>query len=124
MRDAIAIDFDGTLCKNEYPGIGEPIEIVIREAKRKQAEGCGLILWTCREGKLLDEAIDWCREHGLVFDAINDNLPEWKEMFQNNPRKVGATEYWDDRGFSLENIIGRGISEYIHRKYKLRGEIK
>lgn len=97
MRDAIAIDFDGTLCTNKYPEIGRPITLVINAAKKRQAEGCGLILWTCREGELLEKAISWCLDHGLKFDAVNESLPEWKEMFVNDPRKVGATEYWDDR---------------------------
>ena len=25
---------------------------------------------------MLDNAVEWCKEHGLVFDAINENLPE------------------------------------------------
>ena len=97
MRDAIAIDFDGTLCENEYPEIGKPIQRVIDEAKRRQKEGCGLILWTCREGEMLEKALAFCKEQGLVFDAVNESLPEWKEMFGNDPRKCGATEYGDDR---------------------------
>lgn len=52
MQKAIAIDFDGCLCTNEYPKIGKPILHVIDEAKKQQAKGAGLILWTCREGKL------------------------------------------------------------------------
>lgn len=105
MRDAIAIDFDGTLCENKYPEIGEPIAEVIELAKKRQSKGAGLILWTCREGELLQEAIDWCKTHELEFDAINESLPEWKEMFGNDPRKIGASEYWDDRALSLYELL-------------------
>lgn len=96
MQKAIAIDFDGCLCTNEYPKIGKPILHVIDEAKKQQAKGAGLILWTCREGKLLEEAVATCEKWGLHFDAINKSLPSWIEAWGNNPRKVGANEYWDD----------------------------
>ena len=42
MRDAIAIDFDGCLCVNAYPGIGAPNWAVIAKAKERQAAGPGL----------------------------------------------------------------------------------
>lgn len=97
LRRAIAIDFDGCLCTNAYPEIGEPNWHVINQAKAEQQAGAGLILWTCREGQLLDEAVAWCVRLGLNFDAINESLPDWIEAFQNRPRKIGASEYWDDK---------------------------
>ena len=101
MRDAIAIDFDGCLCVNEYPRIGAPNWAVIAKAKERQAAGAGLILWTCREGQLLQDAVAACQSWGLTFDSINESLPDWIEAFKNRPRKVGATEYWDDRAVRL-----------------------
>ena len=92
----IAIDFDGTLFETEYPKILRPILPVIRMAKEHREAGNKLILWTCREGAELDAAVSACREQGLEFDAVNDNLPELKERWGNNPRKVAADEYWDD----------------------------
>lgn len=93
----IAIDFDGTLCTEAYPAIGEPIQATIQRAKQAKEKGAKLILWTCREGPLLDEAVEWCRERGLKFDAVNDNLEIAKAHYGNNPRKVGYDELWDDR---------------------------
>lgn len=101
MRDAIAIDFDGCLCVNAYPNIGAPNWGVIAKAKERQAAGAGLILWTCREGQLLQDAVDACRSWGLTFDAVNESLPDWIEAFGTRPRKVGATEYWDDKAVRL-----------------------
>ncbi len=97
MRKAIAIDFDGCLCEEAYPAIGAPHWDVINRAKAEQRRGAGLILWTIREGDLLRDAVDACAEWGLHFDAVNTSLQEWKEHYHNDPRKVGATEYWDDR---------------------------
>ena len=42
-------------------------------------------------------AVDACKGWGLTFDAINESLPDWIEAYGTRPRKVGATEYWDDR---------------------------
>lgn len=96
-RPVIALDFDGTICQNAYPDIGEPNWHVIEKAKRCQEQGAYLILWTCRGGQMLEKAVAACTEWGLTFDAINENLPEWREAYGTDPRKIGATEYWDDR---------------------------
>lgn len=99
MRDykVIAIDFDGTLWETDWPRLVRPILPVIEMAKARKAKGDKLILWTCREGPELDAAIEACREQGVEFDAVNDNLPEAKAEWGNNPRKVAADEYWDDK---------------------------
>ena len=92
----IAADFDGTLCFNRWPQIGKAEQPVIDFLIAQQQKGCKLILWTMREGNLLAEAVEWCRSHGLIFDAVNDNLPEVQKRFGNNPRKVFANYYLDD----------------------------
>lgn len=96
MRKAIAVDFDGCLCENAWPEIGPPNWAVIRAALEQQRAGAALILWTCRSGELLDKAVAWCGEHGLTFDAVNENLPERLEHYGSESRKVSADEYWDD----------------------------
>ena len=93
----IAIDFDGTLFETDYPHIIRPIFPVIDMAIARKEKGDKLILWTCRAGKELLDAITACNKEGLYFDAVNDNLEEMKEAWGNNPRKVAADEYWDDR---------------------------
>lgn len=97
MRKAIAVDFDGCLCEEAWPEIGAPHMDVINAAIAEQRNGAALILWTCRTGELLDKAVLWCKEHGLVFDAVNENLPERLEHYGSESRKVSADEYWDDR---------------------------
>ena len=72
---AIAIDFDGCICTNAFPNIGAPNRSVIDKAIAEQAAGAGLILWTCREGELLQQALDACAKWGLHFDAVNESLP-------------------------------------------------
>lgn len=71
----IAVDFDGTLCFSAWPDVGEPNNPLINYLKRRQKAGNKLILWTCRSGAALDEAVSWCREVAdIEFDAVNDNV--------------------------------------------------
>ena len=71
----IAVDFDGTIVEHRYPHIGKELPFAIASLKRIQAEGHRLILWTAREGDLLQEAIDFSAKRGLEFFAINSNYP-------------------------------------------------
>lgn len=98
----IACDFDGTLCENIFPKIGNPKIDIIEKLKQEQKNGSKIILWTCRENELLKSAVIWCEEQGLIFDAINDNLEEIKQYMSHNTRKVYATEYWDDKSISIK----------------------
>ena len=96
----IAVDFDGTLVTNQFPEIGEIRHPMWDAIKAEQERGTKLILFTCRTGEFLTQAVDFCREHGLVFDAINDNIDEVKALGWD-ARKVSATFYVDDRSAYL-----------------------
>lgn len=93
----IAVDFDGTLCRERYPEIGAANQPVIDWLILERNRGAKLILWTCREKETLNAALSWCADRGLYFDAVNDNLQLMKDRFGNNPRKVFADVYVDDK---------------------------
>ena len=91
----IAVDFDGTIVEEAYPSIGKPIPFAIDALKRLQQEDQHkIVLWTVREGHLLQEAVDYCAKQGLIFYAVNKNYPE--EEFPH-PRKLMADVFIDDR---------------------------
>lgn len=92
-----AVDFDGTLCESVFPGIGKPNMALISHLIKRRKQGNKVILWTCRVGDRLEEAVRWCKERGLEFDAINDNLSEMVEKWGNQSRKVFADVYIDDK---------------------------
>ena len=94
----IAVDFDGTIVKHRYPEIGEEIPFATDTLCMLIREHHRLILWTVREGKLLQDAIDWCHERGVDFWAVNRDYPE-EEAEKNNhfSRKVKADYFIDDR---------------------------
>lgn len=108
VRKIVGVDFDGTLAvtRGTYPKIQGPIQEVIDYVKSEQAAGAYLILITMREYDELKQAVEWCKEQGLRFDAVNDNLPQMKEFFGNNPRKIFCNEYLDDTNIGgIENVL-------------------
>jgi len=100
----ICVDFDGTLCEHKFPEIGEPYLEVINKLKLRRQHGDKLILWTCRDGRPLDEAVAWCKQLGLEFDAVNDDLPEIKKNFIFKSKKVYGDVYLDDRNIIMESL--------------------
>jgi hypothetical protein len=92
----IAVDFDGTIVENKYPGIGKPMLFAFETLKQLEKKGHQLILWTYRSGARLDEAVAFCREQGIEFYAVNKNFPEEKED-ERISRKIAADIYIDDR---------------------------
>ena len=115
----IAVDFDGTIVEHKYPQIGEEIPFAIETLKMLIRDQHKLILWSVREGELLEEAVNWCRERGVQFYAVNHDYPE--EMWEENPhfsRKLKVDVFIDDRnigGLPDWGTIYQMISR--HRKW-------
>ena len=94
----IAVDFDGTIVEHRYPEIGNELPFATETLKMLIAEHHKLILWTVREDDLLQEAVDWCKERGVEFYAVNRDYPE--ESLENNnhfSRKLKVDMWIDDR---------------------------
>ncbi|GCD78151.1 hypothetical protein JCM31826_16330 [Thermaurantimonas aggregans] len=95
----IAIDFDGTIVEDKYPEIGKPLIFAFETLKKLQADGHRLILWTYRTGSRLEEAVEFCRKHGVEFYAVNKSYPEEKFDERETSRKIHADLFIDDRNF-------------------------
>lgn len=95
-----AVDFDGTLCVDKYPDIGEPNLSLIDFLLSEQRRGAKLILWTNRQNEYLEAAIDFCKIYDLIFDTINANIPEAIDRYGTDCRKVFAHVYIDDKSIS------------------------
>lgn len=99
-RKIYAVDFDGTLAKTRFPEIISPNVTMFMLCKQLKRNGAIIILWTCRCGKDLDDAVEYCKKYGLEFDYINENVPENIEKWGNDSRKIFAHEYIDDKSWS------------------------
>ena len=93
----IAVDFDGTIVEHRYPKIGEEIPFSTETLKILAQERHKLILWTVREGELLEEAIEWCRQRGVFFYSVNKDYPEEEKSHNGFSRKLKADLFIDDR---------------------------
>lgn len=92
----VAVDFDGTIVENEYPQLGKPMLFAFETLKELQKRGFVLILWTVRTGELLEEAVEFCRQNGVEFYAVNRNHPE-EFPDPETPRKLDVDVFIDDR---------------------------
>ena len=93
----IAVDFDGTIVEHKYPAIGKELPFAIETLKTLAEEGHKLILWTSRDGELLEEALKFCKERGLEFYAVNKDYPEETKATNNHfSRKIKAEVWIDD----------------------------
>lgn len=123
----IAVDFDGTIVEHKYPAIGRELPFAIETLRKLQSDRHKLILWTVREGGLLEEALSFCRERGLEFYAVNRDYPE-EERDRNNhfSRKLKADVFIDDRNLgglpdwgTIYEMVTKGLSyEDLTHKYE------
>jgi len=101
----IAVDFDGTIVEDAYPGIGKPRLFAFETLKKLQEKGHRLILWTYRSETSLKDAVDFCKKNGIVFYAVNKIYEE--EVFDDSKsRKIYADLYIDDR--NIGGVLGWG----------------
>lgn len=127
----IAVDFDGTIVEHRYPAIGQEIPFAIETLKKLSREQHRLILWTVRKGKLLDEAVQYCRKRGLEFYAVNRNYPEeTEEQTAKSSRKLKADVWIDDRNVGglpewgvIYQLIHNGMTyeELLRKKEEKKG---
>ena len=100
-----AVDFDGTLVENAYTKIGKPKENIIAFCKKRQYMGDIIILWTCRTGKYLDEAIEFLKTECLFIpDYVNENAPWDHSLYPGESRKIGVDYYIDDKAVSVYDV--------------------
>lgn len=120
----IAVDFDGTIVEDAYPKIGRPKLFAFETMKMLQQRGHRLILWTYRHGDRLQEAVDFCKEHGIEFYAVNKSFPE-EEFDGSVSRKLNADYFIDDR--NIGGLVEWGkvyqllIGEHKEEKPKRKG---
>lgn len=115
----IAIDFDGILCENNFPAIGEPNYEIISLTRQLIDIGVEVVLWTSRTDNELKEAVAWCEDYGLHFSAVNENAPsnieEYKSKYPNGTRKVYADYYIDDHNLEFRFNGSTDPKDWVRR---------
>ena len=96
----ISVDFDGTIVEHRYPAIGKELPFATSTLRRFMEEGHKLVLFSVREGELLEEAVKWCEERGVRFYAVNADIDEDACDHQGTKhwsRTLKADVFIDDR---------------------------
>lgn len=128
----IAVDFDGTIVDHRFPEIGDAKPFAFDALKALKAEGHQLILWSNREGKHLQEAIDFCKKNGVEFYSVNSDYPDASWSGSGVSRKLMADVYIDDKNLGgipdwseIYSILSNNGDKSLHanssrRKHKKR----
>ena len=120
IRNAlIAVDFDGTVVTHAYPEIGDDAGAV-PVLKELTDNGCRLILFTMRHGKLLDDAIRWFRERGIPLYAVNENPSQ--QRWTSSP-KVHADLYIDDSSLGCPIRFVDGVKRPVADWTRIREQL-
>lgn len=126
----IGVDFDGTIVTHAYPAIGKERPFALQTLKMLQREGHRIVLWSVREGQLLDEAVEWCRQRGLEFYAVNKDYPEETAEHAQYSRKLKVEIFIDDRNIgglpdwgTIYDIIHNGRSYEEVMRERMRSSI-
>ena len=114
----IAVDFDNTIARTTFPEIHGEIAGAIGALNHFQRAGHTVILWTCREGKYLDEAIRWLAERGFSPDCVNCHSDKQIAEWGTDPRKIGADIYIDDRN-ALCKIDWKRLEQFVKEKSEM-----
>jgi len=132
MNYILSVDYDGTLFQDSWPKIGKPVKDVINKVKDFKEAGASVILWTCREGRSLQEALSRCSKEGLEFDSVNESCPDQKKyqqkkLLENGEifglRKIYADLYIDDKSpGSIEYFLKLDVKQELKRIEEERKE--
>lgn len=93
----LAIDFDDTICKSNYPETGKARKDAVKYMHKLIDKGYGIVINTCRNEVPLAKAIDWMYENDVPYHFINCNFPEIIQSYSGDCRKISADMYIDDK---------------------------
>ena len=121
MPFMLAVDYDDTLFEGPYPKKGKPKWDIVNKVKQFIQCGAEVVLWTCREGSSLAEAVKRCKDElGLEFVGINENAPTAKKWISDEKRKSGdvfaatkiyADFYLDDKSNNLDIFLAIDVEK-------------
>lgn len=100
----VAVDFDGTIVNDKFPEIGNIKTKTVELMKKLKEKGHLVIVWTCRSGHNLDDAVDFLNKNNILYDYINENPQDPYAIAGWQGRKVFCDIYLDDRAVNIKDI--------------------
>ena len=110
----VAVDFDGTITKdNRFPEVIGVVRDGCKEAIDYIRQKNKVVLWTCRCGEYLDEAIRFLQENGIEVDAVNDDI---YGKYGKTDRKIMADIYIDDKNIFCTEVDWAEVKRWFEGK--------
>ncbi len=111
--DKIAIiDFDGTLCKFEFPKVGPPEPGIKKAIERLKEKGYIIKIHSCRTAKYWGNDIERGTHIHLILEFLADNDIPYDELILDMDKPI-ADVYIDDRAIRYEGNWEAIIDEYL-----------
>lgn len=109
----LAVDFDGTIVRHEYPDIGEVLPLAKEGLSIFQNQGWKIILNTMRSGEYLTQAVKLVESFGIELYGININPTQhgWTES-----TKCYAQLYIDDAALGCPLIYPSNDRPFVDWK--------
>lgn len=121
----IAVDFDGVLCENRFPDIGDPDYDMVSLVRQLIDVGHEVVLWTSRNGDELQAAVDWCADRGIRFCSVNapapSNAEEYNDKYPTQSRKIYADVYIDDHNVEF---VTQGLEKGRNNMLRYTKQVK
>lgn len=125
MKDkTICVDFDGTLCSEDFPRIGKRYllhKIIGAYIKYLHKKGWTVVLYTLRDKDnkkyptLLNEAVQACVNWNIPIDRVNENCIDATDYY-GYARKIKGDIYLDDRNFGPFGWLLRTYNSFIRTR--------
>lgn len=109
----VAFDFDGTIVNDAFPEIGTLKEFAKETINKFKEMGGRVLIHTCRANEHEQMVREFLDNNGVVYDTINENHHEMQAMYKNDPRKLGADLYIDDKGYKVDKIDWREVASVL-----------
>lgn len=93
----LAIDFDGTICDESFPEIGNLKPNADKYINRLHDEGFHIVINTCRSGRYEGMAHQFLKELGVRYHFMNCNMPYMIDEYGQDCRKISADIYIDNK---------------------------
>lgn len=115
----IGIDFDGTCVRHEYPQVGKDAGRCVEILSKLVNNGHLLILFTMRDGKELQDAVDWFTAREIPLYGVNTNPDQ--HVWTSSP-KAYAHLYIDDAAINCPLMQDHKMEPHIDGLLYLNGE--
>ena len=104
-KKTLSVDFDGTICEHQFPGIG-PLMPGVREALTELRTKFSIVISSCRTSKQFGEFQDRDKYVKDMIEYLDAHDVPYDRIDMGDEGKVVAWRYVDDHAVEFKNNWG------------------